>query len=305
MGTLYAIEMRILFTLILCISYLSINSQNNTKPVIFLNENLKPIDEITYSNKLLKDIYREDIINKDSIKIKKLRKLYEFDSLNQIELKQVQNILTKYLNISDFNKSIIIVYRDSLLGYTEYNQSFNHRKMFDATKLVTKKSYNKARKKYDSNQKKCRKFSNKYNTNIIYGFSESVNFTYNPKHYKNTKIPDVLKSIFFKNKRRGTLILKPNGQYFYFSFLTQKQIIKMLNSDWKPYIKDYQSIMSNDDVYSMKFINDMHKQDKLDNSELAKNQLNEKRIKFDKYQSPRNLNIIVKKPYNCFGFASY
>lgn len=273
---------------------------------IYLDENNNQIDELTYSTRVLKNIYRENIINKDTVTVKKLRKLYEFDSLNSIELKQVQNILHKYLDVMDFNKNIILVYRDSLLGFNEFNASFEQKRTHDALDIDTEKKYLKRRKKFDSQQKKCTSVAAKNNATAIYAYSESVNFNYEPKNYFNQKIPSVLKSIFFKNKKRGTLILKPNGQYFFFSYLSQKQLLRMLNNDWEAYIKDYNTVMSYDNVFTMQFIEEMRIEHKEDMRKLARKELSKKNRANENGSSIRyNNRIRIQPPYNCFGNASY
>lgn len=282
-------------------------SQNNPKLHIYLDENNNQIDQLTYSTRLLKNIYREHTINKDSVTVKKLRKLYEFDSLNAIELKQVQNVFHKYLDINDFNKNIIIIYRDSLLGYDEFFASVDQKRSHDAMDIDSEKKYLKRRKSYDSNQKKCKKFSNKNNTTVIYGYSEKENFTFKPKNYVNQKIPSVLKSIFFQGKKRGTLILKPNGQYFFYSYLSQKQVIRMLNSNWEKYIRDYNTVMNNDNIYTMRFIDEMKAEHKADMRDLAVKQLSRKNSSSNRSSSSMTSSrrIRIQPPYNCFGYASY
>lgn len=145
---------KILLILFLLTIMSSAYAQNSSDLLIYFDENNNTIDQSTYFNKALKNIYREQTIEKDSVTIKKLINLYEFDSLNPTELKQAHKLLHKYLKINDFNKNIIIVYRDSLLGYNEFNASIDHKSVHDEMNNDTKDKYLKHRKSYDDNQKK-------------------------------------------------------------------------------------------------------------------------------------------------------
>lgn len=294
-----------LFLLVLVFVSISY-SQNNVNFNIYLDENNNQIDELTYSTRVLKNIYRENIINKDTVIVKKLRKLYEFDSLNSIELKQVQNILHKYLDVMDFNKNIILVYRDSLLGFNDFRASFNQIKEYDALDVDSEKEFLKRRNRYDSEQKKCKKFIRKNNVSVVYTYSEKINFNYEPDNYKNQKLPSVLKSIFFDGKKRGTVILKPNGEFFFYSYLTQKQVQRMLNNDWQSYIKDYNLVMSDESVFSMEFIENMRTEHREDMRQLAMKKLgqnNNSKIAGNRISSTNRIRI--KSPLNCLGYANY
>ena len=280
-------------------------AQDASKPILYLNEELKQIDELTYSNKVLKSIYREDIVKKDSLTIKRLRKAYDFGSFNETELLQGQKLLHKYLNIKDFDRNIIFAYRDSLLGYLPYKNSIQHRKKLDEFDVISEKEYLKRRKQYDVYQKKCKKFAKINNTSPIYIYSENVEFTFKTKHHTKQKIPNILKSIFFENLKYGHVILKPNGQFFYYSFLTQAQTKKMLESDWEPFIKDFNSVKSNSKKYSLEFIDKMYKDFERSMREQAMRrikQIQKERAKSKNLSSPKTGRIT---PPHCYTHASY
>ena len=76
----------------------------------------------------------------------------------------------------------------------------------------------------------------------------------------------------------------------------------MLNSDWSSYIKEYTLVQNNDNIYTLKFIEDMHKERESDMRQLAMRQIKQRNKKKD--YSSRN-RIRLSTSYNCFGYASY
>lgn len=103
------------------------------------------------------------------------------------------------------------------------------------------------------------------------------------------------------------MILKPNGQFFFYSFLTKKQIVRMLNLDWNKYIRDYNVVMKNKDIYSMQFINEMYSEEEKDEKELFEQLIKQSYTNSSVFSQSTNKprRIVVKKPYICFGYASY
>ncbi|EDP70398.1 hypothetical protein FBALC1_06563 [Flavobacteriales bacterium ALC-1] len=276
-------------------------AQVETKPIIYLNENLEQIDQISFSEKVLKSIYRENTTTHDSVIVKSLFKTYDFGSFKETELLQVKDLLRKYLNVKDFDKNLILVFKDSLLGYTHYSKSIQNRRNIDETDIISEKEYIKRRQYYDSRQKKCKKFAKKNNATPLYTYSENIDFNFKSKYHNKYKLPDVIKSIFFKNVKRGHIILKPNGQYFYYSFLTQAQVKKMLESDWKPFIKDFNTVKSDPKKYSLEFIEKMYED--FENEMRVEIMRHSKQSKKEK--GTPNITSGRITPPNCFTHASF
>ncbi|WP_407556789.1 hypothetical protein [Winogradskyella sp. 4-2091] len=243
----------ILFIFSIC-SY----SQDDSKPIIYINEELEQIDETTYYQNVLKTIYREEKVIQDSLVIKRLIKTYDFGYFNETELPQIQNALKKYLNIKEFDKSIILVFQDSILGFSHYKKSQYLKKEHDELDNSSEKKYLERRIGFDERQKKCVKFAKKNNAIPKYVYSRNVDFNLDLKHHTKEKIPDFLKNIFFKNLKQGLIILKPNGHYFYYTRLTQAMVKKMLETDWEPYIKEFNAVKNNTEKYSLQFIDKMY-----------------------------------------------
>ncbi len=80
----------------------------------------------------------------------------------------------------------------------------------------------------------------------------------------------------------------------------------MLNNDWTKHIKQYNSVLKEDNVYTMKFIDDMNAEHKDDMRQLAMKQVNQRNKDSRNSRNMRsNQRIRIKTPYNCFGYASY
>jgi hypothetical protein len=282
-------------------------SQVQSKQTIFLNEELEQIDNITYAEQVLKSIYKEVIITKDSVIIKRLQKTYDFGSFNETELSQVHNILKKHLNIKDFDKNIILILKDSLLGYTHYANAIQRRNKLDKTDLISKKDYLKRMKNYDSKQKKCKKFATKNNAIPIYTYLKDSDYTFKPKHHTNYKIPDIIKSVFFKNVKNGHIILKPNGQYFYYNRLTEHLLKKMLNSDWTEYIANFKRVKENPKAYSLDFVETMYIEQEKEMEKIAYRRFKQKRKEQERKKSSnfnKKISVRLNIP-NCYTNASY
>ena len=114
-----------------------------------------------------------------------------------------------------------------------------------------------------------------------------------------------MKSIFFNNIKYGHVILKPNGQYFYYSFLTQNQTKKMLESDWQPFIKDFNSVKSNPKKYSLEFIVNMYEEFENTMREQGMRrlkQMQKERARTKDYRSEIREKITTP---NCYTHASF
>ncbi|WP_123912672.1 hypothetical protein [Hanstruepera neustonica] len=84
-----------------------------------------------------------------------------------------------------------------------------------------------------------------------------MGYSYNPKHFKWRQISTSLNHLFFKKRYSTSIILKPNGQYFIYKQMTDKYLKIMLTEDWSPFIKRYESAVSNLSNKRSGFFNDI------------------------------------------------
>lgn len=296
--------------IILFISSLNLFSQKE----IYLDEDLNPINPTNFSALSKTHLYQTQTINTDSIIIKKLDYNYEFGKLSEIELKQTQNLIQKEFGIKDFNKNIIISYIDTIQGFEEFNKNIEARKLLDQSDIITFKEYEKARKRYDKQQKKCIKYTNKENSIPLYTFTFNNNYIYKTTNHKKLKISNALRSIFFKSKKSGFVILKPDGNFFYYRHLTQDYVSKFLNENWTRYIMDIE--VSKKSLYPKKirFITQMYQDHRTKHLNLA---LNEIKHRKNNPQKTKNIvlqshsvnkkpsTILVKNNQRCYTYPNY
>lgn len=244
---------KLIFYLFFSIAFTCI-SQNKESVYLLLDENNNTIDFETYKKKCNSFLYDCKLIDRDSIQVYAMQQNYEFGKLKEYESNQIRNLIS---NISgenyDDNKSLIIYLKDTIVGFSYYyDRSLFQRKKMDS--MFPKRSYFKnsesdlkyryysKRKRYDTNQKKCKKQFDKYSVEIIYFYNRNFEYDYKPKNHTFYKIPLSLKKVLFKNNDTGYAILKPNGNYFFYNNLNEKKLKELLKNDWQEYITEYNSI---------------------------------------------------------------
>ncbi|WGD34146.1 hypothetical protein [Olleya sp. YS] len=216
-------------------------SQEKEKKITFLDINLNPITENEFHVKSNSNLYQANYIVNDSIIINKLEYRYEFGELSATELSQTQYLLKKQFGDLDFKKNIIISYIDTLYGYNELVNNTFVRRMYDFSSNSTLKDYNTRRDQFDKQQKKCSKYAKKENFIALYTYGVMNNFTYKSKNHKKQKLSKALISKFFKHKKGGFVILKPDGNFFYYRYLSQDYVTKFLNESWTKFKNDIET----------------------------------------------------------------
>jgi len=299
--------MRYLFFLFLSLSVFFGHGQSEDKPVIYFDQDLNFIDEINYHEKAISALYQGYQLDQDSIIIKRLIRKYDFGNFNTTKLGQVQSLLRKELEIQDFEKNIILFYKDSLLGYDEFNKSTKARALLDQMRIVPKEEFLSRRTSFDSKQKQCQKFAKRLNTMPFYVYSEKIDLEYIPKKHEHHKISTTLKSIFFKYDYHGVVILKPNGDYFFYTRLNESQVKKMLKEEWTNYIEDYNFAKLNSQVRVLKFIDDMNRRERIKTDRLARDEIEKRRRERKQSNNqyrPKNKSISIHSS-SCYGYPRY
>lgn len=299
---------KLLLLLFLLLTYIG-NAQDTEKSNIYLDENLKQISQSEYLNKKWKSIYGHSQIENDSLITHKLQRKYFFGKLEKNELSQVQKLLQKYLGINDFDKNIVLMYKDSLLSFEETAKKSDSIRLKNGLNELTLKEYSELRKGYDKKQKKCLKFAKKHKITPRYLFNYNDEYDYQPRFYNSNKIPSALKLIFFKTADRGCIILKPNGDYFFYTRITQDFTEEFINDDWDPYIKEFNAVYSGSKT-KLDFIEKMNEEFESKMRRIAMNNPSLKRQK-DKViasysdKNKRIQRVRLQMPPNCYGYASY
>lgn len=235
-----------------CLTY----SQNNSpKYALYLDEYKQSIDQETYSKKCNSFMFNCQNELKDSIVIHSLELLFEFGKLDSIENLQVRNLFKKSTGLKySKNKNLILILRDSIIdnkneAYDSIALSKSNKNFVSNMELINSK-----RKTFDKNQKKCtQKFKN-YDLNVIYYTRRNFNYLYETKYFKTYKIPKPVNFIFFKRSHYGYVILKPDGNYFYYKFLNEEILRDLLQNDWTEYIIQLNEAKKNNLPYPVKFL---------------------------------------------------
>ncbi|MFP4846058.1 hypothetical protein [Winogradskyella sp. PE311] len=299
-----------LISLTLLVLFLNLEAQEGvTKPTFYFDEDLNQINKVDFVAKSLTKIYSKRIYDKDSMIIKKLIVDYDFGQFNTIELQQLHDLLKKEIGISEFDKSLILVFRDTLGG--SYNKD-NKKRLVDAdfSDGFSEDNYLKRKKRYDKEQKKCNKFAKQNDAIPLHFFSAKQNYNFKSKNYKEYKISVLLKSIFFKGQSYGLVILKPNGQYFFYKYINQLQVEKMLNSDWANYIKDLNTLKVKPLKRDPVFLTEMYKSAREYGEEFARKSIEvrkremEREAKYETKLGTKKYRISVGIPH-CYGHAHF
>lgn len=231
------------FFLFIFLSLISIGfSQSKTEYAVFLNEENQVIDATTFYKMKNSFLYGSRKIQKDSVTIFSIIQFYKFGKLDSIENSQTRQLLDRATNRTfSKDKIIIISFKDSIMGYSEYVKrldSIGESKNFKPN-ISSEKVFYSYRKKFDIGQKKCRKRFEKYDFEIVYFYRHNRGYDYQTKNFEFLQISSPLRALFFNRSHGGYVILKPDGNYFYYNRLKEDMVKDLLENDWKPYIKDY------------------------------------------------------------------
>jgi hypothetical protein len=224
-------------------------SQETEKDEIYLDENLKPIDFTEFYSKNLSFLFFKTKTKKDSVTINMLHRNYKLGTFNEEELSQIKLFLkSNYKNQNPNNKNIILSFRDILYSYQSLKDTrdslhlaHNHKEKDDFTSY----RYNDLRNDFDRQQKKCNKNYSKYNIETYYFYRKKLNFNFNYKNVSWHKIPRFFETLFFSRQHSSVVIIKPNGQYFYYHRMPEKFIKQILKKDISQIINTYESSLSN------------------------------------------------------------
>ena len=235
-----------------CLTY----SQNNfPKYALYLDENKQSIDRETYSKKCNSFIYNCQNKLRDTIVIHSLELLFEFGKLDSIENSQVRNLFERSTGLKySRNRNLILILRDSIIDNNYENNDSISTSETNESLGISMKIYNSKRKIFDKNQKKCRLKFKDYNLDVIYYYNKNFNYLYQPKHFQAFKIPKSVSFIFFNKSNYGYVILKPDGNYFYYKFLNEEILKDLLNNNWDEYIHQLNNAKKNNLIYPVKFL---------------------------------------------------
>lgn len=233
---------------------------SQTKIRVYLDQNNNPISNFVFENKLKCEIFQNQIHFKDSLIINKLEYRYEFDSIPKQKLQQFKHLLKSYFKNIDTNQTTVITYIDTIQGFNELKNSLTTKIVTDQAYVTDNNQYKLSRNKYDKLQKKCQKFSKKNKINTLYTYSYDNNFTFKTKHHKKQVLPLSLKYTLFKNKTSGFIILRPNGHFFYYKYITQDMLTRLIHENWDNYKTDLSYARTNPLLNKIKFIDKMHEQ---------------------------------------------
>lgn len=208
--------------------------QNKSKVNIFLDENLNSINKEDFNKKLNSFIYYSNIYKTDTITIYRIRESIKFGHLSKVENSQIRKLLNRDNETEDaFEGYLVLTFRDTLYGYDDYLKRFN-------SFSTQKSTFSEKLRVYDRNQKKCIRQDAKNNRERLYLFNYNKGYTYQPVNFEWKRSSSVLNKFLFNNQS-SMIILKPNGEYFFFIEVYEKLIKELLDSeDWSDFVKDYE-----------------------------------------------------------------
>ena len=220
----------------------TIYCQNKSKVNIFLDENLNVINEERFNQKQESFLYFSQQFINDTLTVHRIFDIMKFGKFDTAENAQIRMLLERDSRQQDLkDQQLILTFRDTLSGFDNHLKNY---KPTALTKAPTKLFVKEKIKTYDKNQQKCIKKDLKNNYRRLYLYNVNKGYDYNPEHFTWHKSSPVLRQILFDN-RPSMLILKPNGEYFYFAEVLEKLVIEVLESDnWMPFINDYKTAKS-------------------------------------------------------------
>ena len=216
------------------------------QPKLYLDENLKKIDSVTYSKKCKIHIFKCLEYHTDSLSVEKVLHKFYFGKVSQTEANQITGLLAldsgKKIKKNDI---IVLKYIDSLYNYKTSKRNYDkhvekHKKFHH--KRYNKKKYNKHKIKWEKTNYKCvKKFEKTEKIKVLHSVKHTQNDLNNYRNIVVVKDRSVLKNTFFKIiYNYNLLILKPNGDYFLSgACLNDKKLLKLLKSDdWSVFRND-------------------------------------------------------------------
>lgn len=233
-----------LFFFIACNSF---SQEQQNEYHLYFDENGKNIDSYNYLKKCTSFLYNCKKIKKDSIYINSINEFFKFGKLTESELFQLKHLLKRDTKSKDLdNKTIIISFRDTLFGYAPL------KKRMDSLTIAHKhdhkmseSKYNSGRRSFDKSRKKCHKKYQKENIKPLYFYRHSYGYNYFNKNFKWHKLSKSLNALFFDNQHSSMVILKPDGNFFYYHNIRDVFVNKLLKNNWEPFIKDYNIAKTN------------------------------------------------------------
>ncbi|MDG2193871.1 MAG: hypothetical protein P8K77_03255 [Polaribacter sp.] len=222
---------------------------------IYIDENMKIIDSLLFSEKCKASVLKCLSYNTDTLEINKILYSYSFKKISKKQFHQ----LRKFWSIEtkkkiDSNTTLIIQYRDTLYNYDiNYARHIKHTKNHTEAKHLkfTLKKHLSNIKRWEKRQEKCiKKLSKKSKANAIYTYKHAFENTLSEyKTIKWVKDRGMSKNYFFKiNYNYQVVIVKPNGNYFLSGGHLDKTMLKRLlkKNDWASFRNDlkksYQSL---------------------------------------------------------------
>jgi hypothetical protein len=249
--------------IVLFIIFLFFFSQSFSQQKIYVDENMKTIDSLTFHKKCNAYIFKCLNYKTYSLIVNKVYYKFSFGKISRIESNQLRLLLVeKSKKNIDSNSIIVIKYIDTLFGYKKYKLRNEKRNKLQTSnnkthkhKILKEKAYKKNHYRYIKKERKCVKSSNsKYGTKVFYLFNYDYNHNKEFPQLNWMKI-DAFKKLFFNNVYESkTLILKPDGNYFLNgSILSDKRIISLLTKDWKSFIRDWKNSASTNHIDGIGF----------------------------------------------------
>ncbi len=201
----------------------------------YFDEYGQSINVLNFSKKKSSFLYYSRTTKVDSINVHSLKENFKFGKLNEIENTQLRHYLAKHFsNKLLLKNTIILTYNDTIYGDNYRNRHCCAvEKRTDLSEIYFKNSAI-----YDKNQKRNQKYLAKKNASALYLYNYNKGFVYKTKYHTKHKKPEILARVF-KTPKTGVIILKPNGQYFYYYSLIQEYVYNLIKKDWAPYIEDY------------------------------------------------------------------
>ncbi|WP_111683979.1 hypothetical protein [Winogradskyella tangerina] len=270
-------------------------AQENSKTKVYLDENLNQIEESEFLKKTSTSIYSSERHPNTTLDIQILKQNYDFGSYDKDEFEEIKKELQNEINAINFDDNVILIYQENL--------KINSDNGDDDNSLSDKKLY-------DSKQKKCKRFAKRKNASAYHLYSDKSNYTFQPENYTEFQISSDLKSKLFANNSHGVIILRPNGEYFFYTEINQLFLNRILNKDWSDYIEDFNKTKTALNK-TPKFITDMNEFAENYKIMRLKNEIRLEPFAVDskhQYDSmhvkPNTISVEVEIP-SCYSYAQY
>ena len=296
--------------LVLFIAFNSFSQEQQKEIHLYFDENGNTIEFYNYLKKCGSFLYHCKKTQKDSIYINKINELFKFGKLSETELFQLNNLLDRDTKSSNLNnKTVVINFRDTLFGYPTLKKRMDSLTIaHNHNHKISNSKYSRDRRTFDNSRKKCHKKYRKENIKPLYFFRHNKDYNYINKNFEWHKLSKSLNALFFKTQHSSIVILKPDGNYFYYHNIPDSYVEELLKNNWDQYIKDYNIAKNNLLKERNGFFKDMEYS------------YQESRKKLDQKFEPNKLAPLnsvlkinrhgesyyrLKQPINCFSYGSY